>query len=91
MIELQEAVKSAKAAAIQFLAEDTVLDELMLEEVELDEVHNAWLITLGFNIPEKNSSRGIGALIGQQFKRKYKVFQVDVESGQVKSMKIREV
>lgn len=92
MIDVKDAVQSAKNAAKDFLAEDVVLDDLLLEEVELNDTENTWLITLGFNVLNKNAMRGIGAaLTGTQYIRKYKTFSIDAETGKVKAMKIREV
>lgn len=92
MIEVKEAVSAAKVAARDFLSEDISLEDLLLEEVELNDSGGAWLITLGFNVLNKNAMRGIGAALGgMQYVRKYKTFSVDVETGKVTSMKIREV
>lgn len=92
MIEVKDAVKFAKTAAQDFLADDVTLDDLLLEEVELNESENTWLITLGFDVLNKNAMRGLGAaLVGAQYIRKYKTFCIDAETGKVKAMKIREV
>ncbi len=60
---------------------------LALEEVELSEDEDYWLITLGFTPP----TTGIGALAGVSLKRDYKIFRVNAESGKVLSMKIRTI
>lgn len=92
MIEVKDAVQYAKTAAKDFLAEDVTLDDLLLEEVEFNDSENTWLITLGFDVINKNAMRGIGAaLAGVQYIRKYKTFIIDAETGKVKAMKIREV
>lgn len=92
MIDVKTAVQFAKSAAKDFLSEDGALDELLLEEVEFDDAESIWLITLGFNVVNKNSLRGIGAAIaGNQYIRKYKTFSIDAETGKVKAMKIRDV
>jgi hypothetical protein len=92
MIDVKEAVQSAKNAAKDFLAEDGALEDLLLEEVEFHDAENTWLITLGFNVVNKNALRGIGAaLAGNQYIRKYKAFSIDADTGKVKAMKIREV
>lgn len=93
MLDVKEAVQVAKNAAVDFLADDTELQELLLEEVELDDAHNLWLITLGFNVPDKSPLHGLGAALSGRspFTRKYKVFSVDSETGKVKAMKIRTV
>ena len=92
MIEVKEAVKVAKAAANDFLGQETVLQDLMLEEVELSPDNKTWAITLGFNAPHPNKLERLGAtLAGQMYSRKYKTFIIDSETGEFRSMKIREV
>jgi hypothetical protein len=68
--------------------------DLRLEELELSGDGELWLVTLGYNVPDKrvDSQRGLMAIeISPQdhYKREYKIFQVNVESGEVQSMKIR--
>lgn len=92
MIDVKEAVQVAKLAANDFLGQETTLKDLMLEEVELDTTNRTWVITLGFNVPAPNKLERIGAaLAGQTYVRKYKTFIIDSETGEFRSMKIREV
>ncbi|MFP3494357.1 hypothetical protein SB759_09025 [Pseudomonas sp. SIMBA_059] len=92
MIEVKDAVKVAKAAANDFLGQEMALNDLMLEEVELDPNSNTWAITLGFNVPNPNRLQRIGAaLSGEIFSRKYKTFIIDAQTGEFRSMKIREI
>jgi len=92
MIEVKDAVQVAKSAAYEFLGQETALKDLLLEEVELDTSSNTWAITLGFNVPVANRLERIGAaLAGQMFVRKYKTFNIDAETGEFRSMKIREI
>lgn len=58
--------------------------DVQLEEVELTEDGKYWLITLSYPIPPIS-------VIKQLKKREYKVFKINVETGKVQSMKIREV
>ncbi|NTV46428.1 MAG: hypothetical protein HGB11_07910 [Chlorobiales bacterium] len=92
MLDVKQAIAAARKAASEFF-EDASLIDLQLEEVEFDTARNVWLITLGFNVPNRNLMKGIGAVIGneRQYIRKYKLFMIDALTGQVKSMKIREV
>lgn len=95
MITVKEAVKIAKNAYLE-LYEDTPLNEerdLQLEEIQLDTNQNEWQVTLGFNIKNANPLRGIGAAFSgdRMYVRKYKLFHIDANSGDVRSMKIREV
>lgn len=92
MIEVKEAVKVAKSAANDFLGQETALEDLMLEEVELSPDNKTWAITLGFNTPNSNKYERVGAaLAGRMYSRKYKTFIIDSETGEFRSMKIREV
>lgn len=92
MIEVKEAVKVAKAAANDFLGQETTLQDLMLEEVELSPDNKTWAITLGFNDPNAYKYERLGAVLaGQVHSRKYKTFIIDSETGEFRSMKIREV
>lgn len=63
-----------------------------LEEVELSEDKKFWLITLGYNLSnfvKNNPLETLGISIGEN--REYKIFKVDAETGEVASMKIREL
>ena len=55
---------------------------IILEEVELSEDEKNWLITLSFPNPE-----GRQGLFHPP--RKYKLFRISAQTGEVKSMKIR--
>lgn len=92
MISVKEAVASARASCQEFF-DGVGLVDLQLEEVQLNDREDEWLITLGFNARNMNPMRGLGATLGgeREFIRKYKVFHVDAQNGQVKAMKIREV
>lgn len=70
-------VKMAGKQAIKYLCdiEDAVYD-VQLEEVEKSDDGNFWLITLSYNT-------------GILSNKKYKIFKIDISSGEVLSMKIR--
>jgi len=57
-----------------------------LEEVELSEDGQYWMITLGYEVPKELLETNSLFLPP---KTKFKVFKVDAQSGQVLSMKIR--
>ena len=61
------------------------LSNIQLEEVELTDDGKYWLITLSYPVPSEI------AALNFNFKRKYKVFTIDRQTGDVKSMKIRKV
>jgi hypothetical protein len=84
-------VKTAVSKALEFmktLFEERKLINLMLEEVELSEDNGYWLVTFGFDVPEPSGSP-IGAIVGLSYRRVFKIFKVDAESGETNSMKIR--
>eukprot|EP01132_Coremiostelium_polycephalum_P014888 gene14888-18034_t len=66
MIDVKEAVQVAKAAANDFLGQETVLQDLMLEEVELNPGDKTWAITLGFNVPAPDKYQRLGASLAGQ-------------------------
>ncbi|MGF1515258.1 MAG: hypothetical protein ACFB5Z_16380 [Elainellaceae cyanobacterium] len=93
-------VKTAVKSAYQYIQEfqdlmGADLDDLRLEEVELSEDEKTWLVTLGYDVPIKRKSaldemmQSINAPRG--FKREYKLFAVNASTGEVESMKIRQV
>jgi hypothetical protein len=84
MIPVQEAVKKAVAFAREVLEANRTGD-ILLEEVEPATFggKEAWEITL--SLPDPRLSFVLGA------QRQYKTFTVDGETGQVLSMKIRQL
>jgi hypothetical protein len=98
MIDVKAAVESAYQyfQDIQNLVGEK-LEDLRLEEVELSEDKHSWLITLGYDRPVKSRSQ-LEELLASQislkekiFKREYKLFKVNSDTGEVESMKIRQV
>ena len=85
-------VKEAAQVTFEYfddLYEDAPVSSVLLEEVEQVESGNGplWHITLGFT---DESSRG-GAAVMASKPRRYKRFEIDAETGEVKAMKIRSV
>ena len=67
-------------------------EDLRLEEAELSEDKKHWFITLGFIRPVDKTSNPLADLIASRnYEREYKVFKIDATTGEVKSMKIREL
>lgn len=60
---------------------------LRLEEVELSEDKQFWLITLGFERVNSNNP----LQVVPQYTREYKIFKINAETGEIESMKIREL
>ena len=71
-------------------------NNLRLEELELSDSRLFWLVTLGYDIPYTPSAieklMSPSNISGETFsRRKYKIFNIDSETGQVQSMKIRSI
>jgi hypothetical protein len=92
MIGVKQAVQAAQDWVRQ-LYSDFALQHLRLEEVELSEDERHWNITLGWIEPAvpENAFAATLSSGARVLPRVYKALEVDVESGAVKSMKIREV
>jgi hypothetical protein len=98
MIDVKQATESASAffnklyrdqiASGNVLLGDQIVNSMRLEEVELVEDEKFWLITLSFELPPPTFALGPLSLRGE---RQYKTFKVDAQTGQVLSMKIREL
>ena len=93
-------VKMAVQSAYQYIQsmQDLMgrkLDELRLEEVELSEDKDAWLVTLGYDVPVKRKTAFEEMVeplnTPRKFQREYKLFTVSTSTGAVESMKIRRV
>jgi len=82
MINVKEAVKKA-AEYFTDLYHDQFRN-LLLEEVELSDGY--WLITLGYDAPSD-----IRSVLANKATRRFKLFKIDGDTGEVISMKIREV
>ncbi|NER04808.1 MAG: hypothetical protein F6K17_20500 [Okeania sp. SIO3C4] len=82
------AVSAAKKylQSLQSILEYKIQD-LRLEEVELSEDRKYWLITLGFI----TTTAGEEESFFLKKERDYKVFKIHAETGEVESMKIREL
>ena len=85
-------VKTAVLAARNYLQslQDLMggnIEDLRLEEVEISEDEKHWFVTLGFTVI-KDRFKMLGL---SQSARTYKIFKIDSETGEVQSMKIREV
>ena len=94
LFTVKQAVAKAMAAAGEFYAKQDMVD-LTLEEVEMSDDGKHWLITLGFFLASKKPPTDLGDRLrqiqGKTYERRYKLFKVDVYTGKVGSMKIRNV
>lgn len=96
-------VKEAVQKSIDYVKdvfEYEKIKNIGLEEVEFNEYDNIWEITVGFSRPWDFSKPGNSIARMQQLygnvpvpspERQFKVVQIDNNSGEVKSIKIREL
>lgn len=89
MLGVKEAVKIA-TECLGSLYEGMDLRDVLLEEVRLSDDNQFWLVTLGFTRPVSVNPVW-EALGGESFKRENKVFEISTDTGEVRSMRIREV
>lgn len=90
-------VRSAVVAAQNYL--QSLLDimggkieDLRLEEVEVSEDDKFWLVTLGFTRPADKAESPLKEILAAPgYRREYKIFKIDAETGNVESMRIREI
>jgi len=85
MISNKEAAQKAIEYLVNFYRDTK---NLLLEEVDVSEDNKFWLITLSFDSTIPQSALDIA--IGKK-SRDYKIFEIDKMTGEVKSMKIREL
>ena len=60
----------------------------LIEEVEFDADRNYWLITLSFPAGW-NEPQSLSSFLQPKVERKYKIFEINAQDGNVESMKIR--
>ena len=95
-VKIRVGVKDAVAAALKYVAEvlpKNQYSRVTLEEIDIDEKEDFWLITIGLEEPEPDNSNPLAAAARQQQSRKkeYKMVRVDARTGNVRSMTIRSV
>jgi len=84
MINAKEATDKAKEYLVSFFPE---AEQVQLEEVELSGDKAFWLITLSYE--GVSSSVASSMLVGKSLL--YKIFKLDAKTGEVLSMKIRNI
>lgn len=82
-MEIKEATEVAAKYLINFFPR---ADAIKLEEVEITDDDKYWNITLSYVDLEDN----FGYVLGSR-KQAYKIFKIDTEKGNVRSMKIRDI
>ena len=91
MVDVKEAVAKARGY-LQDMYQIEQFKDVLLEEVDLSEDNKYWNVTIGFTRLQESTSGGpMATLIGQsaEFKREYKVFQIDAGTGDLRSMRSR--
>jgi hypothetical protein len=87
---VKTAVANAKQWLVNVMQEEEVAN-VGLEEVEFDDEHGLWLITLGFSRPWNSVKNAFTAISGDPAaSRSYRVIAVRDPDGVVVSMKRRE-
>ena len=84
MINVTEATNKAKTYLNSFFPD---AERVQLEEVELTDDKTHWLITLSYE--GVSNSVASSLLVGKSLR--YKIFKLEAESGEVISMKIRDI
>lgn len=84
MLDVKEAAQKASEYFGVLFSKELAANS-RLEEVEMSEDGNYWLITLSY------PSSAFQNLFGSGTYREYKQFKIDIASGNVVSMKIRKV
>ena len=84
MIDVSEATNKAKKYLVSFFPD---AEKVQLEEVELTDDKTHWLITLSYE--GVSNSVASSLLVGKSLR--YKIFKMEAESGEVISMKIRDI
>jgi len=84
MIDVKEATQKVKEYLVSFFPE---AEKVQLEEVELTDDKSHWYITLSYE--GMSHSVASSLLVGKSVR--YKIFKLDAESGEVISMKIRDI
>ena len=91
MVDVKQAVSRAMSC-LEELYQIERFKDVLLEEVDLSEDNEYWNVTIGFTRRQDTTSGGpMATLIGQssEFKREYKVFQIDSKTGDLRSMRGR--
>lgn len=98
VVESNISAKQAAKIAIDYVESmylllGTPISDVMLEEVEPSEDDQSWQITVGFSGPNAASQLPEWAKISNRkiSNRNYKVVQVNRGSGEIRSMKIRQI
>ncbi|MDJ0844661.1 hypothetical protein [Crocosphaera sp.] len=92
-IDVRQAVKQAKNHLNQIIDLFGNVSDIRLEEIELSSDNKSWLITLGFLFDTPmNQQKNLPDILNKAMNiREYKIVEIDAETGELKSIKIREL
>ena len=88
MIDVQHAVQVATQYTGQLFG--NALNNLRLEEVELSFDEKHWYITIGFDEAVPLQPGFLGTVLDPKMERRYKVVDVDSDTGKVRAVKMRQ-
>lgn len=95
VIDVRQAVEKAMEY-LRMLYAGEGIGNVLLEEVELSDDEQEWLVTLGFDRLVRDSfnpldqmANPLGNILRPKTTREYKVFHVGADDGRVISMKLR--
>jgi hypothetical protein len=90
-MDVKQAVMVAKTFILDLYQEENPTN-VGLEEIELDQASNEWVVTVGFSRPWDEPRNALAALAAPPAtRRSFKVVRISNESEQVLSVKNREV
>lgn len=88
-MDVKQAVQIAKKHITEIFADEPI-ENVGLEEVEFDEIKNAWAVTIGFSRFWGHPSNFVRAF-DSDAARTFKTVRIDDKSGRVQSVKHRDV
>jgi hypothetical protein len=89
-IDAKQAVTNAVGYFQEFFPQHAKTN-MLLEEIEESGDGKRWLVTLGYDTPNREPRQILFGVSGSDLTRAYKVFSVDSVTGKVVSVKIRKV
>ncbi|MDE2823628.1 MAG: hypothetical protein OXK79_09000, partial [Chloroflexota bacterium] len=87
-MDVKAAVKIAKSQVADLFADEEI-EDIGLEEVELDDSSDTWIVTIGFSRPWDRKTTLNVALAERRRGRSYKVLHIESTGGNVVSLKDR--
>lgn len=88
-MDVKEAIGQAKRYVSELFADDGARD-IMLEEVEFDDMHQQWRITIGLSRPRTGKEGLATGIAFPELRRSYKVVTISDTDARVLSVKNRE-